>query len=154
MTGTGDFSAKSSSVDWLLSLAIMPLTMPPRTCATSTAGSRVLSPISVGCRLIAWPPSWVIATSKLTRVRRLGLLEDHRQRLARQDRLVPSVLPQFVPQPHRRLQHVPEKGLVVMGEFEKVEGHGLGKLEGGGFCSASDSVRPHNVISVPMPSAV
>ncbi len=73
MTGTVACLARSTISPWSNQRIMMPSTMRLSTCATSCTASRLPRPISLSVMNSELPPSWRMAISKLTRVRRLGL---------------------------------------------------------------------------------
>ncbi len=72
-TGTVAFAASSSTRLCLNVRIMIASTYRDSTCPTSFGASRLSSPISRSVMKRLVPPSWRIATSKLSRVRRLGL---------------------------------------------------------------------------------
>ncbi len=72
MTGISAAAAISSAIAWPNVRTMIPSTQRSRLRATSATLSRVPAPTSAVERWTAWPPSWVIPASKVTRVRRLG----------------------------------------------------------------------------------
>ena len=72
MTGMLAWRARPSTVAWSYTRATIPSTQRERLRATSGTDSREPMPISLRERYTPRPPSWMIPTSKVTRVRSDG----------------------------------------------------------------------------------
>ena len=100
--------------------AMMPSHMPESTRATSCTGSRVPRPTSSSRRMQPAAAEVRHRDGEADARAQARLLEDHRQRLAGQERIVPAGLLELLLQPLRDVEHVPKLVGGVIGDGDEV----------------------------------